>query len=220
MSKKKLIWDLPTRIFHWLLAILIGAAWYTVSISGDMDSHMLIGQSILALLLFRIIWGFVGTRYAKFSSFVYRPREILDYAKSFFSPRGGEYAGHNPLGSLAVFAMLTLVGVQAATGLFATDFDGFYRGPLNGLVSSATATSITDIHYTNVNILLVLIGIHVVAVLFYLFFKRDNLISPMISGEKQDEGESFRAIDGSKLSLAIGAVVAAVAIVLLLRSLG
>ena len=81
MSKKKLIWDLPTRIFHWLLAILIGAAWYTVSISGDMDSHMLIGQSILALLLFRVIWGFFGTRYVKFSSFVYRPREIIDYAK-------------------------------------------------------------------------------------------------------------------------------------------
>lgn len=217
---KKLIWDLPTRIFHWLLAILIGAAWYTVSISGDMDAHMLIGQSILALLLFRIIWGFVGTRYAKFRNFVYRPSEILDYAKSFFRSRGGEYAGHNPLGSLAVFAMLALVGVQVTTGLFATDFDGFYRGPLNGLVSSATAASITDIHYTNINILLVLIAVHIVAVLFYLFFKRDNLITPMISGEKQDEGDSFRAIGGSKLSLAIGVLVAAVAIVLLLRSLG
>ncbi len=217
---KKLIWDLPTRIFHWLLAILIGAAWYTVRISGDMDAHMLIGQSILALLLFRIIWGFVGTRYAKFGSFVYRPREILEYAKSFFGSRGGEYAGHNPLGSLAVFAMLALVGVQVATGLFATDFDEFYQGPLNGLVSSAAATRITDVHYTNVNILLVLIGVHVVAVLFYLFFKRENLITPMISGEKQDEGDSFRAIGGSKLSLAIGVLVAAVAIVLLLRSLG
>ena len=217
---KKLIWDLPTRLFHWLLAILIGAAWYTVSVSGDMDAHMLIGQSILALLLFRVIWGFVGTRYARFGSFVYRPREILDYARSLLTRHGGEYAGHNPLGSLAVFGMLVLVAVQVTTGLFATDFDGFYRGPLNGLVSAATATSITDIHYTNVNILLVLIGVHVVAVLFYLFFKRDNLITPMISGEKQDDGDSFRAIDGSKLGLAIGVIVAAVAIVLLLRSLG
>ncbi|HEY5622536.1 MAG TPA: cytochrome b/b6 domain-containing protein [Gammaproteobacteria bacterium] len=216
---KKLIWDLPTRIFHWLLTVLIGAAWYTVEISGDMDTHMLIGQSILALLLFRVLWGFFGTRYAQFGSFVYRPGEILEYAKSFLNRKGGEYAGHNPLGSLAVFAMLTLVLVQATTGLFATDIDGFYRGPLNGLVSNATATSISNVHFTNVQILLALIGVHIVAILFYLIVKRDNLITPMITGQKQDDDDSFRAIDGSKLGLAIGLLVAAVAIVLLLRSL-
>jgi cytochrome b len=216
---KKLIWDLPIRIFHWLLTVLIGAAWYTVEITGDMDTHMLIGQSILALLLFRILWGFFGTRYAKFGSFVYRPGEILEYAKSILSRKGGEYAGHNPLGSLAVFAMLALVLIQATTGLFTTDIDGFYRGPLNGLVSNATATSISNIHFTNVQILLALIGVHIVAILFYLVVKRDNLITPMITGRKRDDVDSLRAIDGSKLGLAIGLLVAAVAIVLLLRSL-
>jgi cytochrome b len=216
---KKLIWDLPIRIFHWLLTVLIGAAWYTVEITGDMDTHMLIGQSILALLLFRILWGFFGTRYAKFGSFVYRPGEILEYAKSILSRKGSEYAGHNPLGSLAVFAMLALVLIQATTGLFTTDIDGFYRGPLNGLVSNATATSISNIHFTNVQILLALIGVHIVAILFYLVVKRDNLITPMITGRKRDDADSLRAIDGSKLGLAIGLLVAAVAIVLLLRSL-
>jgi cytochrome b len=217
---KKLIWDLPVRIVHWLFAILIPAAWYTVKISGDMDTHMLIGQSILALLLFRILWGLFGPRYARFGNFVYRPGEILSYARSLFRRSGGEYAGHNPLGSLAVFAMFALVGVQVTTGLFATDFDGYFQGPLNGLVSSGTASSITDIHYANINILLILIGVHIAAIFFYLFFKRENLITPMITGEKPDPGDSLKAINGSKLSLAIGLFVAAIACVLMLRSLG
>ena len=126
---KKFIWDLPVRIFHWLLVVLIAAALYAVKISGDMDTHMLIGQSILALLIFRVLWGFVGPRYARFGSFVYKPVEILRYARTLFSRKGGEYAGHNPTGSLAVFAMLALIGVQVTTGLFATDADEYVRGP-------------------------------------------------------------------------------------------
>lgn len=216
---KKLIWDLPVRIFHWALALLIAGAWYTVKISGNMDQHMLIGQSILALLIFRVLWGFVGSRYARFGSFVYKPSEIVSYARNLFSRKGGEYAGHNPTGSLAVFAMLALVGVQVTTGLFATDADEYVQGPLNGLVSSSTAYSITDIHFVNINFLLALIGLHIVAILFYLLFKRENLISPMITGEKADPGDSLKAIGGSKLGLAIGVLVAAVAVVLLIRSL-
>jgi cytochrome b len=217
---KKLIWDLPVRIFHWLLTLLIAGAWYTVKISGDMDTHMLIGQSILALLIFRVLWGFFGPRYARFSSFVFSPGEIMNYAKSLLSRKGGDYAGHNPTGSLAVFAMMALVGIQVITGLFATDFDGYFQGPLNGLVSSATASSITNIHYTNINFLLALIGLHIVAILFYLLFKRENLITPMISGEKQDPGDNLNAISDSKLGLAIGLMVAAAAVVFLLRSIG
>jgi cytochrome b len=217
---KKFIWDLPVRIFHWLLVVLIAAALYTVKISGDMDMHMLIGQSILALLIFRVLWGFIGPRYARFGSFVYKPVEILRYARTLFSRKGGEYAGHNPTGSLAVFAMLALIGVQVTTGLFATDADEYVRGPLNGLVSSNTAYAITDIHYANINFLLALIGLHIVAIFFYLLFKRENLIRPMVTGEKADPGDSLKAISGSKLGLAIGILVAAVAVVLLLRSLG
>jgi cytochrome b len=217
---KKLIWDLPIRVVHWLLVILIATAWYTVKISGDMDTHMLCGQAILALLVFRVLWGFVGSDYARFGSFIYNPGEIVSYAKTLFSRKGGDYAGYNPTGSLAVFAMFALIAVQVTTGLFATDADEYVRGPLNGLVNSNTAYAITDIHYANINFLLALIGLHIVAVLFYLLFKRENLITPMITGEKEDAGNSLKAISGSKLGLAIGVLVAAVAVVLLLRSLG
>jgi len=95
----------------------------------------------------------------------------MNYAKTLFSRKAGEYAGHNPTGSLAVFAMLALVAVQVTTGLFATDADEFVRGPLNGLVSSNTPYAITDVHYANINFLLALIGLHIVAIIFYLLFK-------------------------------------------------
>jgi len=104
--------------------------------------------------------------------------------------------------------------------LFATDADEFARGPLNGLVSSSTAYAITDVHYANINFLLALIGIHIVAIIFYLLFKRENLITPMVTGEKADPGDSLKAIGGSKLGLAVGVLIAAAVVVLLLRSLG
>ena len=213
---KKLIWDLPIRIVHWLLTVLIFGSWYTVSVTGDMERHMLIGQTILCLLVFRVVWGFVGTRYAKFSSFVFGPRTILAYARSILSRSGGGYAGHNPLGFLAVFAMLLLIGIQVTTGLFATDGD-FYEGPLNHLVSGRTGNQITDIHYLNFDVLAIMIGIHIVAIFFYLLYKRENLISPMFTGKKT--GDALEAIGGSKLGLALGVIVASAAAVYLLVTL-
>ncbi len=213
---KKLIWDLPIRIVHWLLTVLIFGSWYTVSVTGDMERHMLIGQTILCLLIFRVVWGFVGTRYAKFSSFVFGPRTILAYARSILSRSGGGYAGHNPLGFLAVFAMLLLIGIQVTTGLFATDGD-FYEGPLNHLVSGRTGNQITDIHYLNFDVLAIMIGIHIVAIFFYLLYKRENLISPMFTGKKA--GDALEAIGGSKLGLALGVIVASAAAVYLLVTL-
>ena len=202
---KKLIWDLPIRIVHWLLTVLIFGAWYTVTVAGNMEAHMLIGQTILCLLVFRVIWGFVGTRYAKFSSFVFGPRTIIAYARTILSRSGGGYAGHNPLGFLAVFAMLLLIGIQVTTGLFATDGD-FYEGPLNHLVSGSTGREITDIHYLNFDVLAIMIGIHIVAIFFYLLYKRENLIWPMFTGTKT--GDALEAIGGSKLGLAIGVLLA------------
>ena len=213
---KKLIWDLPIRIVHWLLTVLIFGSWYTVSVTGDMERHMLIGQTILCLLIFRVVWGFVGTRYAKFSSFVFGPRTIVAYARSILSRSGGGYAGHNPLGFLAVFAMLLLIGIQVTTGLFATDGD-FYEGPLNHLVSGRTGNQITDIHYLNFDVLAIMIGIHIVAIFFYLLYKRENLISPMFTGKKT--GDALESIGGSKLGLALGVIVACAAAVYLLVTL-
>ena len=213
---KKLIWDLPVRIVHWLLTVLIFGAWYTVTVSGDMQRHMLIGQAILCLLVFRVIWGFAGTRYARFSSFVFGPRTIIEYAKSILSRSGGGYAGHNPLGFLAVFAMLLLIGIQVTTGLFATDGD-FYEGPLNHLVSGRTGREITDIHYLNFDVLAIMIAIHIVAIFFYLLYKRENLIWPMFTGTKT--GDAPEAIRGSKLGLALGLIVASATGVYLLVTL-
>ena len=213
---KKLIWDLPIRIVHWLLTVLIFGAWYTVTVAGNMEAHMLIGQTILCLLVFRVVWGFVGTRYAKFSSFVFGPRTIIAYARTILSRSGGGYAGHNPLGFLAVFAMLLLIGIQVTTGLFATDGD-FYEGPLNNLVSGRTGRQITDIHYLNFDVLAIMIGIHIVAIFFYLLYKRENLIWPMFTGTKT--GDALEAIGGSKLVLAIGVLVASAAGVYLLVTL-
>lgn len=213
---KKLIWDLPIRIVHWLLTVLIFGSWYTVSVAGNMKAHMLIGQVILCLLVFRVVWGFVGTRYAKFSSFVFGPRTIVAYARTILSRSGGGYAGHNPLGFLAVFAMLLLIGIQVTTGLFATDGD-FYEGPLNHLVSGSTGRDITDIHYLNFDVLAIMIGIHIVAIFFYLLYKRENLISPMFTGAKT--GDALEAIGGSKLGLAIGVLIASAAGVYLLVTL-
>ena len=213
---RKLIWDLPIRIVHWLLTVLIFGSWYTVTVAGNMEAHMLIGQVILCLLVFRVVWGFVGTRYAKFSSFIFGPRTIIAYAWTILSRSGGGYAGHNPLGFLAVFAMLLLIGIQVTTGLFATDGD-FYEGPLNHLVSGRTGREITDIHYLNFDVLAIMIAIHIVAIFFYLLYKRENLIWPMFTGTKT--GDALEAIGGSKLGLALGVIVASAVVVYLLVTL-
>ena len=212
----KLIWDLPVRIVHWLLTVLIFGSWYTVTVSGDMERHMIIGQTILCLLIFRVIWGIIGTRYARFSSFAFGPRAIIAYARTILSRSVGGYAGHNPLGFLAVFAMLALIGIQVTTGLFATDGD-FYEGPLNHLVSGRTGRQITNIHYLNFDLLAIMIAIHVAAIFFYLFYKRENLIWPMFTGRKK--GDELEAIAGSKLGLALGVFVASAAGVLLMVTL-
>lgn len=206
---KKLIWDLPTRIFHWALALLICGSWYTVEVTGDMDTHMLIGQTILVLVLFRVVWGFIGTRYARFASFAHGPGRIAGYARSLAGRGGSGYAGHNPLGGAVVFVILALVLAQTSTGLFATDGD-FYSGPLNHLISGRAGNQVTEFHEVNFNVLLVVIIVHIAAALYYLIFKRENLIAAMFTGRKDDLGGSFEPIGGSKL-LSAGVALLAVA---------
>ena len=198
--------------------MLICGSWYTVEVTGDMDTHMLIGQVILALVLFRIVWGFIGTRYARFSSFVYGPGQIAAYAKPLAGRGGAGYAGHNPLGGFVVFVMLALVLAQTTTGLFATDGD-FYSGPLNHLISRRAGNQISEFHEVNFNVLLLVIIVHIAAVFFYLLFKRENLIAPMLTGFKNDPKGSLEPIVGSKLlvaGIALLAVAAAVVAVVTL----
>lgn len=179
------IWDLPTRLFHWLLVVLFAFSYVSGDIGGDMLRwHFLSGYAIMTLLLYRIVWGFVGSRTARFSDFIKGPGIVLHHIREVLSPVRSNDVGHNPLGGLMILALLALLLVQVITGLFSQDRNLNF-GPLALLVSDSTSHFLKEIHETTVNILLVLIGIHVAAVLFYLVFKRENLVVAMFSGEKK-----------------------------------
>jgi cytochrome b len=171
------IWDGPIRLFHWSLALLIGAAWWTGE-EHMLTWHYRVGLLILCLLVFRILWGFIGSSTARFSGFVRGPRGILAYLRGTAAPA----IGHNPLGALSVLALLGLASVVVALGLVATDEDGIDPGPLSHLVSYEIAEEAQDLHETAFDALLVLIGLHVAAILYYALVKRDNLVGPMLTG--------------------------------------
>jgi cytochrome b len=176
------VWDLPLRVFHWALALLVVAQVVTASIGGNaMEYHALGGYAILALVLFRIAWGFVGGTHARFAGFVRGPATVLAYLRG----RAGTFPGHNPLGGWSVMAMLASLLVQALTGLFAND-DVMMEGPLVKHVPGRFSEIATSIHDANGWLLAGLALLHVLAVLFYLVVRRQNLIAPMLTGRKAD----------------------------------
>lgn len=176
------VWDLPTRLFHWALVLLFAALVYTGKM-GKLDLHMKLGQVALALVLFRVIWGFVGNGYARFSSFLASPLAALRYGLTLIGRGSAHYVGHNPLGGHAVIAMLGLILVQGVSGLFTTD-DIATDGPLYAKVASRTAGLMTSAHHFVINVLFAVIAVHILASLFYLLVKKENLIDPMINGTK------------------------------------
>ncbi|MCE2999112.1 MAG: cytochrome b/b6 domain-containing protein [Betaproteobacteria bacterium] len=178
-----LVWDLPVRLFHWLLVLLIGFSW----LSGEMewmDWHFYSGYAVLALILFRILWGFVGSTHARFGDFLYGPAALFDYLRSLPSRTAKKFAGHNPLGGISVVLILLCVLLQASTGLFAND-DVLYEGPLYKHVSKELSDFMTTVHKWNFEVLLVLAGVHIAAILYYLFWKSENLVKPMLNGLKR-----------------------------------
>jgi cytochrome b len=177
------VWDLPVRLFHWLLVALLGFSWWSAE-NGHMDWHMRSGYAVLALVLFRIVWGFVGSTTARFVDFVRGPAEVLDHLRQLFARDAPPHAGHNPLGGLSVVLMLAVMLVQAASGLFASD-DILTEGPLYRYVSGATAEWLTSIHRANFDLLLALVVIHVAAIAFYRLYKRQDLVTPMVTGRKR-----------------------------------
>ena len=201
------VWDAPVRIFHWLLVALIVTSWVTSEIGDDaMTYHMWSGYSILTLVLFRLVWGFVGSQHARFAAFAYGPRSVLGYARELLQLNPPYYAGHNPLGGWSVILMLISVLLQATTGLFAND-DAAAEGPLARLLSASASSLLTTIHRYNFNLTLALIAVHVAAVLFYLIVKRENLIVAMITGRKQVPAQ-FAATNESMTSSWLAATVA------------
>ncbi len=203
-STQVLVWDLPTRLFHWLLLICVILSFVTGNIGGNvMEYHMLSGYAILVLLIFRLAWGFFGSPTARFSSFVKGPATVLSHLGMLLQKKTETpYLGHNPLGGWSIVAMLLILFIQVVTGLFAND-DILTEGPLYVWVSKETSNMLTWVHLINRFVLVALIAIHIFAVFFYFFFKRDNLIRPMITGMKCRHAEVDNPAASNLLAAAI-----------------
>ena len=202
------VWDIPTRLFHWVLVALI----VVLGISGQMgrlDVHMLVGPAVVALVLFRIIWGFVGSETARFSHFVRGPKAVMAYLDA--AKTGAvRSVGHNPLGAFSVLALLGLVLLQGVTGLFTSD-DILSEGPLAHLVTSKTVALLSAIHRISFNLLLAFVVLHLAAVVFYRVVKKDDMVQAMITGEKRvPQGVEGIRFKNPLLALAILAVCCAV----------
>jgi cytochrome b len=198
------VWDFPVRLFHWLLVALIIVSFTTAQIGGNaMQIHELSGFTVLTLVLFRVLWGVFGSTYARFTDFVRRPGQAIEYARSLTLGRPAFYAGHNPLGGWMIVALLLCLLVQAGTGLFAND-DIMTEGPLYDWVSKQTSDLLSRIHEINFYVLLVLVVLHVGAALYYLWGKRENLILPLFTGRKQvPEAQDVPESRGGPLWLAL-----------------
>lgn len=179
------VWDLPVRLFHWLLVVLIAAAWVTQEYDL-MGWHVRVGWSILTLLLFRVVWGFVGSDTARFSRFLRSPLAAFAYLAHLPRREPDREIGHNAAGGWMVLVMLGLVGVQGITGLFANDLDdgGDTEGPLMHLVGRDRSDWLSHIHAVNFTLIEAVIVLHVLAIVAYAVLKRQNLVRPMVTGIK------------------------------------
>lgn len=212
------VWDLPTRIFHWALVVCVVGLVVTGEISGSaMVWHFWLGYSVLTLLLFRVVWGFVGGYWSRFSSFVVSPITVWAYLRGDRQPVHS--VGHNPLGALSVLALLFATLAQVAAGLISDD-EIATAGPLVSKVPGAWVSIATYLH-TEVTkvVLIVLVLLHVSAILWYRFRKGQNLVQPMVTGDKELEGNFVASRDtmGTRLLALSTLVVCSVAVVALLR---
>lgn len=194
------IWDWPVRICHWAFVVLIPLAWWTAE-EHMFDWHFRIGISLLILLVFRLIWGLVGSSTARFSAFLAGPATVAAYVRGRWQKR----IGHNPLGGWSVAALLLAMCIQVGLGLFATHDDGLDSGPLNHLVGYEAAETLTELHEANFNVILALIALHLGAILFYALVRRDGLIRPMITGkgEAAAGAEPMRPGSAARLAVAV-----------------
>lgn len=204
--KKVLVWDLPTRLFHWLLVIAVGSAYLTGENGGNwLVWHERLGLVIVGLVVFRLIWGFAGSTYARFATFVRGPAAIRAYLAGQW-----QGLGHNPLGALAVLGLLALLALQLSSGLFAQNDDSGIVGPFHALVSDQFGSIATRLHHKIFDLLLILIGLHIAAIVFYTRVKKDNLVKPMLVGHKEvSTGQGAR---GGSLAAFIIALLIALAV--------
>lgn len=184
--QREKVWDPVIRIWHWVLALAVVVSWsFGKFMSFDtVEWHFYIGYLILGLLALRVLWGLFGPVPARFSTFLPTPSRIVQYLKTIPRREPSGVRGHNPLGSLAVIAMLLSLTIEGITGLFSDADDFFEEGPLYGKVSDDTADFMNGWHHFFADVILILVVLHVTVIMFYLVWKRENLIKPMISGWK------------------------------------
>lgn len=198
------IWDAPTRLFHWSVVGLLGFSWWSAE-THRMDWHQLSGLTLAGLVIFRLIWGVVGSSTARFAGFVKGPRAVWAYLRS----GGHDAIGHNPLGALSVVALLAVLAAQIGSGLLAVDIDGIESGPLSYLVDFDQGRLASDIHDVMFTILQLLVVLHILAVLFYLVIRRRNLIAPMVIGSQAAEKAGTEPLVAAPVwKLAVAAIIA------------
>ena len=211
-SARTRIWDLPTRLFHWLLTALVVFSFTTGKLGGDwLTWHFRSGYAIAALLLFRFLWGFAGSRYARFASFLPSPSRIRSRLRSRAGAVPGS-AGHSAIGTLSVYALLIVLALQISTGVFSND-GSFTEGPWVKFVSSALSDRLSTVHYYNHWLIAGLVALHVAAIAFYLLARKEDLLTPMLTGDKlaldapaADDGIAIR-VRAALLAAVAGAVI-------------
>ena len=205
MPEKRLVWDLPLRIFHWLLVLCVCGSYATAKAGFNWTKfHFWIGYVTLGLVAFRIIWGFVGPRHARFGNFLAGPSRVVTYLGTLFKRDSPPTMGHNPLGGLVVVVMLLMLGAQATTGLFLIDNTEVWTAPYYPTVSGETASALGRFHHLNFDVLFWVICLHVLAIIYYTVFKRQSLVVPMITGRKSAHlVPAQQAIESSQLLKAV-----------------
>lgn len=191
------VWDLPTRIFHWAMVLLMALLWWSAD-AGEMQWHQIFAYSLLILIGFRLLWGLIGSDTAKFSHFVHHPKIVMEYLKEARTKGVSRVIGHNPMGGYMVVVLIAVISLQLVTGLFATD-DIFTEGPLYSYVSSDSSAFLTWLHKLNFNFILLLSGVHVLAVIVHAI-KGDRLVGAMLSGYKKIPRVELSSAHASQLT--------------------
>jgi len=202
MPDRHVLWDIPTRVFHWSLVGAVALAWWSAE-EERYEIHEWTGYALIVLVVSRIIWGLVGSRHSRFSDFVTGPRGVLGYLRG----EGTATPGHNPLGGWSVLGLLALLLVQGVSGLFNSD-DILFSGPLYYAADGAFRDAMGEVHEVAFNVLLALVGLHVMAVCYYQWVRRKSLVRAMLAGSAPGK-EGLEAPRSAWLALCIALAVAA-----------
>lgn len=220
-DSRVLVWDWTVRLVHWLMVVLVPLLWWTAE-EGYMDWHKSLGLTMFGLVLFRLIWGMIGTWTARFVPMARRIGSLNSHIRKLRNREPGATFGHSPLAVLSVFALLLALATQVSTGLFSVDVDGLESGPLAVLVSFETGRQVAEVHEFNFNLLVALIGLHIAAIAVYHFVLKEKLIRPMISGRRSRSDFSEAPLPENRLRpiSMVGAVLVSVGCVAAVASFG